>query len=113
MANDNGDGMAKGLMVGFIAGSIVGAVLAFLYAPKSGKELRKDIMDKTAELADKGDEYLQKARSKASEIVNEAKKKSDTLISEARKQAGSLMGEAERIVSDARTKIGGEENKRS
>ena len=34
------DGMAKGLIVGFIAGSIVGAAIALLYAPKAGKELR-------------------------------------------------------------------------
>ena len=33
-------GLGKGLFVGFIAGGVVGAVLALLYAPKSGSELR-------------------------------------------------------------------------
>ena len=108
MAEDNNDGMAKGLIVGFIAGSIVGAALALLYAPKSGRELRRDIKDKTNELVDKGEEYLAKAKTKATEIVSEAKKKSDSLITDARKQASNLMGEAERIVSDARNKMGGE-----
>ncbi len=107
MADDN-DGMAKGLIVGFIAGSVVGAVLALLYAPKSGKEFRRDIKEKTGELVDKGEEYLAKAKTKASEIMNEAKKKSDTLILDARKQANSLMGDAERILTDARNKTGGE-----
>ena len=35
--------MAKGLMIGFLAGGIVGGIIALLYAPKSGKELRNDI----------------------------------------------------------------------
>jgi gas vesicle protein len=35
--------MAKGLMMGFFVGGIVGAVVALLYAPKSGRELRSDI----------------------------------------------------------------------
>jgi gas vesicle protein len=107
MADDNNDGMAKGLIVGFIAGSVVGAVMALLYAPKSGKELRRDIKEKTGELVEKGEDYIAKARTKATEIVNEAKKKSDTLISDAKKQAIGLMGDAERILTDARTKQGG------
>lgn len=39
-------GVAKGLFLGFLAGGIVGGVLALLYAPKSGKELRQDIRNK-------------------------------------------------------------------
>jgi len=112
MADDNNDGMARGLIVGFIAGSLVGAVMALLYAPKAGKELRRDIKEKTGELVDMGEEYLAKAKSKASEIMTEAKKKSDSLISDARKQANSLMGDAEQILSNARTKKG-EEGTRS
>ncbi len=108
MADDSNDSMAKGLIIGFIAGSVVGAVLALLYAPKSGKELRRDIKDKASDLVEKGEEYIAKARTTATEIVNEAKKKSDSLITDARKQASSLMGDAERILTDARNKIGGE-----
>lgn len=107
MADDNNDGMAKGLIVGFIAGSVVGAVLALLYAPKTGKEFRRDIKEKTGEMVDKGEEYLAKAKTKASEIMNEAKQKSNSLILDAREQANSLMGDAERILTDARNKTGG------
>ena len=74
MADENNDGMAKGLIIGFIAGSVVGVVLALLYAPKSGKEFRRDINDKTNELVDKGEEYLAKAKTKASEIMTEVKR---------------------------------------
>jgi gas vesicle protein len=110
MAQDN-DGMAKGLIIGFVAGSVVGAVLALLYAPKSGRELRRDIKEKTGELVEKGDEYLARARSKAAEIVNEGKRKADDLLSGARKQAETLMDDAERILTGARGKGGGEANR--
>ena len=46
MAQDN---MGKGLLIGFLTGSIVGSVIALLYAPKSGKELRGDIKIKSDE----------------------------------------------------------------
>ena len=44
--------MSKGLLIGFLTGGIVGAAIALLYAPKSGKELRKDIKDKADEFKD-------------------------------------------------------------
>ena len=105
MANDN-DGMAKGLIIGFFAGSVVGAVLALLYAPKTGKELRANIKQKADEFAGDAEEYLARARKKAVEIINEGKQKSETLINDARKRAESLMGDAQRIMSEARGKSG-------
>jgi len=42
MAHDD-DGLTKGLFLGFLAGSVIGAVTALLLAPKSGRELREDI----------------------------------------------------------------------
>ena len=41
MSQDNN--LAKGFLIGFLAGGAVGAVVALLTAPKSGKELRADI----------------------------------------------------------------------
>ncbi len=108
MSEEN-DGMAKGLIVGFIAGSVVGAVLALLYAPKTGKELRADIKQKTGEFIEEADDYLTKAQKRATEIINEGKQRSQVLISDARKRAESLLGDAERIISDARSKGSSEE----
>ncbi len=107
MAQDN-DGMAKGLIVGFLAGTIVGAVLALLYAPKSGREFRRDIKEKSAELIGSAEEYLARARSKAVDIVNEGKRRSESVINDARKQAESLMSDAERIIADAKGKAQGD-----
>ncbi len=105
MAQEN-DGMAKGLIVGFIAGSIVGAALALLYAPKSGRELRADLKEKASDAMDTAEEYIARARSKAVGIINDSKQKAANLVSDARKQADSILGDADRILSDARGKEG-------
>ncbi len=103
MANEK-DGMAKGLIVGFLAGSIVGAVTALLFAPMTGRELREDIKKRGGELGNDADEYLARARKRAVDIVNEGKERSETLVSDARKRAESLMEDAQKIMSDARGK---------
>jgi len=103
MADEN-DGMAKGLIVGFIAGSIVGAALALLYAPKPGSELRADIKEKAGDLMDDAQVFIDRAKVKATDIINDGKQKAATLVDDARKRADTILGDADRILSDARTK---------
>ncbi len=95
---------AKNLLLGFIAGGVVGASLALLFAPKSGKELRSDIRLKKDELLDDTSEYLQIAKTKASDLINEGKRKSEELISDAKKKASTLIGDANSILNDAKEK---------
>jgi gas vesicle protein len=97
-------GMLKGLIIGLLAGGAVGALVALLYAPKSGRELRADIKEKADGLIDGADQYLSVAKSRAGEIVSDAKKRSDQLITDAKHKADSLLEDADRIISDARTK---------
>jgi gas vesicle protein len=98
------EGMMKGLVIGLLAGGAIGAILALLYAPKSGKELRADIREKADEFRDDADEYLSTVRSKAGDIVTEAKKRSDSLISDAKRKAGTLLEDAENVLKDVRQK---------
>ena len=100
MAENNG--MVKGLIIGVLAGGAVGALVALLYAPKSGKELRADIKEKADDLVGGAEEYLHAAKSKAGEIVSEAKKRSDQLITDAKNKADSLLEDADKVISDAR-----------
>jgi gas vesicle protein len=95
---------AKSLLLGFITGGLVGASLALLFAPKSGRELRSDIRNKKDELLDDTSEYLQIAKTKASDLINEGKRKSEELISDAKKKASSLIGDANSILNDAKQK---------
>ena len=91
-------------LVGFLAGSVIGAIVALLYAPKPGKELRADIKNKAGEFADNAEEYLSAAKNKAVDIINEGKRKSEGLITEAKKRAESLLGDAEKILTEAKTR---------
>jgi gas vesicle protein len=91
-------------VVGLLAGGVIGAIVALLYAPKPGKELRSDIRNKTNDVSENADEYISAARNKAVDIINEGKKKSEGLISEAKKRAESLLGDAEKILTETRAK---------
>jgi gas vesicle protein len=95
---------AKGLILGFVTGGIVGAAIALLYAPKAGRELRNDIRLKKDELLDDTSEYLQIAKTKASDLINEGRRKSEELISDAKKKAGTLIDDANSILNDAKEK---------
>jgi len=43
---------AIGFGVGLLSGALIGGIIALLYAPKSGKDTRQMIKDKTTEVVD-------------------------------------------------------------
>jgi gas vesicle protein len=77
--------------IGFLAGSISGAIIALLYAPKSGRKLRKEIGRKSNELIDNTEDYISKAKDKANEIISDNKKKAEQFISDAKNKAESFI----------------------
>ncbi|MFH1196501.1 MAG: YtxH domain-containing protein [bacterium] len=98
--------LGKGLLIGFLTGGIVGAVVALLYAPKSGKEFRQDIRVKSDEFLDAAERNLENAKEKAQSLINDGKKKSEKLIEDAKVKVDSLLKEAEKILHDAKEKTG-------
>lgn len=103
MANNDG---TKGFIFGLLAGSAIGAILALLYAPKSGRELRSDIKAKTDELMETADAALREARTKLPEISTEARKRGEQIISDVKSQASSLLEDADKVLSNARQRSG-------
>lgn len=101
---DDDNKMAKGLMLGLLAGGAIGATIALLYAPKSGRELRADIKHKTDEFIDDTSEYMQIAREKAETLINEGKRKSELLIQDAKRKAGTLIDDANSLLNEAKGK---------
>ena len=99
-------GGTRGFLAGLFAGGVIGAALALLYAPKSGKEFRADLKDRADHLIEDADEYLNTAQVKAQQIVGEAKKRSDLLITDAKKKADTLLQDAEKVIVDAKAKAG-------
>jgi gas vesicle protein len=104
MAQDKA--ILKGLVIGLLAGGAIGAVLALLYAPKSGRELRADLREKSDDLLEGADEAITAAKTKAGTMVTEAKRRSDQIITDAKRKAGTLIEDADKIISDARQKAG-------
>ena len=62
-----------GFGIGLLAGAVIGGVIALLYAPQSGKETRKQIKEKTSEVAGA-------IKEKASGIVDAVKEKTSGAI---------------------------------
>ena len=81
-----------------IIGGGIGAIIALLFAPKSGKELREDIADASkkglergkeaaAQLQERAGEYYETGREKASEIYQTAQGKASELSEKAKAAA--------------------------
>jgi len=100
-----GNNFKKGLLIGFFTGGALGAALALLFAPKSGKELRRDIKEKSDEYLDDAEKYISQAKEKAVDMINEGKKRSERLIRDARDKSDQLMKDAEKVYKDAKDKV--------
>jgi gas vesicle protein len=100
----------KSFIWGFLAGGAIGAVIALLYAPKSGKDLREDLKKKTSHLMHEADEYFEVAKAKTYDLMNEAKKKSEDLITKTKIKAESLLEESNELLSKAKDQTSGHDS---
>ncbi|MGZ8843304.1 MAG: YtxH domain-containing protein [Pyrinomonadaceae bacterium] len=89
MGNDRdyGDSVSTRLTY-FLVGAGIGAVLALLFAPKSGEELRSDIADATRKGIDKTKEAAQELGAKAGEYYDATREKAGEIYDSARETAG-------------------------
>lgn len=83
-----------------LVGGGIGAVIALLFAPKSGVELRGDLADATrkglekgketaTQLQEKAGEYYEVSREKASDLYHTAAEKAEELAEKAKSAAAS------------------------
>ncbi len=84
-----------------LIGGGIGAVLALLFAPKSGTELRGDIADVTRKGLEKGKEAATVAQERAGEYYEVARDKTAELYSTAQDKAGEFTEKARGAVSSA------------
>ena len=100
MGNDSDDNISTRLTYLLIGGGI-GAVIALLFAPKSGQELRGDIADVTRkgidksretaqQLGDRAGEYYEQGRERASELYSQASERASGLYSQAAEKVGEV-----------------------
>ena len=102
MAQENGFG--KGVMIGLIAGAATGAIVALLYAPKSGKELRKDIKDKADDLKNDINYRYDAAKTKLNEMIQEGKMQAEIYTGNAKDKVNNWITEAESVLEDVKVK---------
>ncbi len=99
---DSGDNISTRLTYLLIGGGI-GAILALLFAPKSGHELRGDIADATKkgidrsreaaqQLGDRAGEYYEATRGRAQELYSQAAEKVGEVAHTAREAASRQTG---------------------
>ena len=95
---DRDEASASTKLTYLLIGGGIGAVVALLFAPKSGTELRGDIADATRKglvkvkqtathLQEKAGEYYEVSRERASELYSTAQEKAGTLTEKARSAA--------------------------
>lgn len=59
------NGMAKGLVIGLLAGAVFGVAVGMLYAPRPGAETREMLREKAMEARDKAGEIVEKVKERA------------------------------------------------
>ncbi|PYS81087.1 MAG: hypothetical protein DMF67_18210 [Acidobacteria bacterium] len=84
----------------FVIGATVGAVVALLFAPKSGRELREDLADATRKGVDRARETSTQLSAKAGEYYDAASARAGELAASAR-EAAARRGERVSAAIDA------------
>src|SRR6266513_2032777 len=84
-----------------LIGGGIGAILALLFAPKSGQELRGDLADATRkgidrsreaaqQLGERAGEYYEATRDRAGELYNQAATKASEVYTQATEKVGEV-----------------------
>ncbi|GJM73798.1 hypothetical protein HMSSN036_60140 [Paenibacillus macerans] len=92
----------KGWLWGAAVGTIVGSVAALLFAPKPGRELRKDIADGARQVGEKTQEIAGKVTEQSAALVGKIKDKAEGIIGEIQaRRAGHVPEEEEAQTAQA------------
>jgi len=96
---DSGDSISTRLTYLLIGGGI-GAVIALLFAPKSGQELRGDLADATRKGIDRSREAAQQLGERAGEYYEQTRERAGELYTQAASKASDLYSQASDKVSE-------------
>lgn len=105
---------AKGFWIGALAGGVIGSIAALLFAPKAGKELRKDIAVQAQKVGDstaKAAEYVGDATGRlakgigtgATEIADRTKLAAGQVVSAFKGMGRNARDEETVVIASART----------
>ena len=107
MANGDGGDFFKG----FLFGGIVGAAFSLLYAPKSGKEMREEIRQRSLEMKGEADDKLEVAQKRLEALLEESRKQIDALRKEAEAAAKELKTAAAGKIDEGKAYVASEKGR--
>jgi gas vesicle protein len=87
-------------LAAFLLGGLVGAALALLFSPRSGKENREFIAAQAEEYWGEGKEFYETSRAKVSDEADELRVKIDAARDRLREQVDSVSKQAKEKVHD-------------
>lgn len=99
MRNDRDESSTATKLSYLIIGGGIGAVLALLFAPKSGQELRGDIADVTRKGLDKTKETAAQLQERAGEYYEVSREKASEYYLTAQEKAGEFAEKAKEAVA--------------
>ena len=95
------DSSAATKLTYLLVGGGIGAILALLFAPKSGEELRGDIADATRKGIEKSKEAAAQIQERAGEYYEVSKERAGELYQTATEKAGELSDKAKSAAANA------------
>ncbi len=90
---------------GIIVGGAIGAVMALLYAPKSGKETREELGGKVDDLYSRARVEYEQSLDKARQTYETAVSRLKTLESDAKKKVSEVEGLVGDVIDKGKTKV--------
>ena len=100
--------MAKKSKTGFMAfllGGMIGATIGLLYAPQSGEETRKILVDEGQEMVDKAKTSIQEAEDSAISTIQETQARLETLNEEAKERIEKLQDIAKNTLQEQKDSL--------
>ncbi len=104
---DYGYGSGSGsVLLSFLLGGVVGAGLAFLFAPRQGSETRTKIKDYVDDIRGRSTGYIEQTKDKMSSVIEKGK----STYEEKKSLVGSAIGAGKEAYEKEKEKLSKEHN---
>ncbi len=88
-----------------VAGGVIGAGLALLFAPQSGSRTRKDIFRYSKKVRNRADEVVDDLAATVSDLVETIGEKTDDLLEKGKDVAGDARKDLIRLIEEGASKL--------
>ena len=103
MRDDRNDAGSK--LTYFLAGAGIGAVIALLFAPKAGRELRGDIADATRRSMDYANENARALGQRATDMYSTGREKAAEIYDMGREKTSGLVEAGKGMITDQKERV--------